>query len=82
MKVTSAARLSFFSAAKRRRCACSYTALCFADAAPVNEVLVAAAGQVDHHQMVFRFLRRELDNLGERVRRLERRNDAFELGQS
>src|SRR5262245_314053 len=44
-----------------------------------KNVLVAAAAHVHHHQMVLRLLRRDLENLGERVCGLERRNDAFEL---
>ena len=45
------------------------------------KVLVAAAGEIDHHQVILRLLRRELEHLGDGVRRLERRDDAFELGQ-
>ena len=44
-----------------------------------EDVLVAAAAHVHDHQMVLRPLGRELDHLGERVRRLERRDDALEL---
>src|SRR3984957_15014520 len=43
------------------------------------DVLVAAARQVQHHQVVLRTFRRELENLGQGVRGLERRDDAFEL---
>ena len=46
---------------------------------PRCEVLVAAAGEIDHHQVILRLLRREIEHAGERVRRLERRDDAFEL---
>src|SRR5260370_9821769 len=42
------------------------------------DILVAAAREVDDHQVVLGFLRRELRDPGERVRGLERRNDAFE----
>jgi hypothetical protein len=45
------------------------------------EVLVAAAGEIDHHQVILRLFRREIEHPGDGVRRLERRNDAFELGQ-
>ena len=44
-----------------------------------GEILVAAAGKIDHHQMILRLLRRKLDHLGQRMRRLERRDDALEL---
>jgi hypothetical protein len=43
-----------------------------------KNVLVAATAEIHHHQMVPRPLRRELDHFGQRMRRLERRNDAFE----
>ena len=45
------------------------------------QVLVAAAGEIDHHDVVLRLLRREIEHLGDGVRRLERRDDAFELGE-
>ena len=45
------------------------------------EVLVAAAGEIDHHQVILRLLRRELEHLGDGMGRLERRDDAFELGE-
>ena len=45
------------------------------------EILVAAAGEIDHHQVILRLFRREVQDLGDGVRRLQRRNDAFELGQ-
>ena len=45
------------------------------------KVLVAAAGEIDHHEVILRLLRREIEHLGDGVRRLERRDDAFELGQ-
>ena len=44
------------------------------------EILVAAAGEIDHHEVILRLLRRELEHLGDGVRRFQRRNDAFELG--
>ena len=40
-------------------------------------VLVAAPGEIDHHEMIARLLRRKFDRLGNRMRRLERWNDAF-----
>src|SRR3990170_3933975 len=43
------------------------------------EILIAAAGEIDHHQVILRLLRREVEHAGERVRRLQRRDDAFEL---
>ena len=43
------------------------------------DVLVAATGQIQHHQMLLRAFRRELDHLGQGVRGLERGNDALEL---
>ena len=42
------------------------------------EVLVAAAGQIDHHQVILGLLRRQLQHFGDRVRRFQRRNDAFD----
>src|SRR6476469_1734276 len=44
-----------------------------------REILVAAAGQVHHHQMTFRLLRRDLGHFGEGMRGLECWNDALEL---
>src|SRR5438445_13644679 len=40
-----------------------------------EDVLVAAAAHVHHHQMVAREIRRDLGDMGEGVRRLQRRND-------
>src|SRR3990170_2658449 len=34
------------------------------------QVLIAAAGEIDHHQVSLRLLRREVEHAGERVRRL------------
>src|SRR5579863_2122132 len=45
------------------------------------EVLVAAAGEIDHHEVVLWLLRREIEHLGDGMGRLERWNDAFELGE-
>ena len=45
------------------------------------QILVAAAGEIDHHQMILRLFRRELQNLGDGVRGLQRRDDALKLGQ-
>jgi hypothetical protein len=42
------------------------------------EILVAAPGQVHDHQMIVRFLRREIDHARERMRGLKRGNNAFE----
>jgi hypothetical protein len=42
-----------------------------------GEVLVAAPRQIDHHEMTFRLLRREVGDAGERVSGLERRDDAL-----
>src|SRR5260370_1309828 len=44
----------------------------------LRNILVSAAGEIDHHQMIFRPLRRELRHLGDGMRRFERRNDAFQ----
>src|SRR5260370_2306896 len=44
----------------------------------LRNVLVAAAGEIDHHQMILRPIRRELRHLGDGMRRLQRRNDAFQ----
>ena len=44
----------------------------------LRHVLVAAAGEIDHHQMILRPLRRELHHLGDGVRRFQRRDDAFQ----
>src|SRR5215213_11154658 len=44
-----------------------------------SQVLVAPAGQIEHHQMVLRLIGREIDQPGERMRGLQRRNDTFEL---
>ena len=46
-----------------------------------GEILVAAAGEIDDHQVILRLLGRELEHLGDGVRGLERRDDAFELGE-
>src|SRR3954453_16204455 len=43
-----------------------------------RQVLVAASGQVDHHQMIAGLLRREVHHPCQRVRGLERGNDALE----
>src|SRR5258707_2841409 len=43
-----------------------------------RQVLVAASGQVEHHQMILRLLRREIHHSRQRMRRLERGNDALE----
>ena len=43
-----------------------------------EDVLVAAAAEVHHHEVVLRALGGELDHLGERVGGLQRRDDAFE----
>ena len=45
-----------------------------------GEVLVAPAGEIDHHQMILRLLRCEINHLGERMRRLQCGDDAFKLG--
>src|SRR6185312_5004154 len=42
------------------------------------EVLVAAPGDVDHEQMIFGFVRREIRKPRQRVRGFERGNDALE----
>src|SRR4051794_41089644 len=44
-----------------------------------EDVLVAAAAHVHHHQVVARLPRCKLENLGERVRGLKRGDDAFEF---
>ena len=44
-------------------------------------VLVAAAGKIDEQDLVRFHARRDLGGVGERVARLERRNDAFEAAQ-
>src|SRR5258708_36668093 len=44
----------------------------------LRDVLVAAAGEVDHHQMILWTLRRELHHFGDGMRGLQRRNDAFQ----
>ena len=44
----------------------------------LRNVLVAAAGEIDDHQMIFRPLRRELRHLGECMRGFQRRQDAFQ----
>src|SRR5579859_3377134 len=41
-------------------------------------VLVAATGEIDHHQMILGPLWRELHGFGNGVRGLQRRNDAFQ----
>src|SRR5579862_4709474 len=45
------------------------------------KVLVAAAGEVNHHQVILGFVRRQVQHPGDGVRRLERRDDAFEPGE-
>ena len=45
-----------------------------------EDVLVAAAAHVHDQQVVLGQRRRQLDDVGERVRRLERRDDALEPG--
>jgi hypothetical protein len=47
-----------------------------------GDVLVAAAGEVDEQDLVLRHRRRDLHRVGERVRGLERRDDAFGAAQS
>ena len=47
-----------------------------------DEILVAAAAEVDHHHVIPGLFRRELHHLGDGVRGLERRNDALELERS
>jgi hypothetical protein len=42
-----------------------------------ENVLVAAAGEIDHHQVILREFRRQLRDFRQGVRRLERGNDAF-----
>ena len=42
------------------------------------EVLVAAAGEIDHQQVIRGLARRNVAELGQRMARLERRDDAFE----
>ena len=79
-KVISAARPSSWSAAKRRSMRV-VIALCFQMPRDRIEVLVAAAGEIDHHQVILRLLRRQIEHLGDGVRRFQRRNDAFELGE-
>src|ERR1700724_4929617 len=44
----------------------------------LRDVLVAAAGEIDHHQMILWPLRREFHHLGDGVCRLKRGNDAFQ----
>jgi len=41
------------------------------------EVLVAAAGKIDHQQVIRGFLRRDVAELGQRMTRLQCRDDAF-----
>ena len=54
------------------------TAVSFHVLGYAGEVLVAAAGQIKHHQMLPRLARSEIHDASERMRRLECRNDAFE----
>src|ERR1700736_876380 len=44
----------------------------------LRNVLVAAAGEVDHHQMIIWALWGDLHHLGNGMGRLQRRNDAFQ----
>src|SRR6185312_2203927 len=44
-----------------------------------EDVLVAPAAQVEHHQVILRAFGGELDHLGERMGGFQRRDDAFEL---
>src|SRR6185312_14321869 len=89
MKVTRPARPADLSSAKRRpmrvvrmvslmpALALQLDAERFCDR---EHVLVAAAADVHHQQIVLRQGRRQLRGMGQRVRRLERRQDALELG--
>ena len=43
-----------------------------------GEILVAASGEVHHHQMVLRFARREIHHPRQGMRRLERGDDSLE----
>src|ERR1700733_2632787 len=92
--VTSAARPSSRSATKRASMRVAFMAhtahtplwMVSSRAAPQMpcdriEVLVAAAGQVDHHQVIAGLLWREIKHLGDSVRRFQRRDDAFQLGE-
>src|SRR5690349_23193814 len=113
VKVTSAARPSCLSAAKRRSmrvvmwrtarfasvsrrsnarmsarpkripvsdaCVAPSSLLAFQIGRHRIEVLVAAAGEVDHYQVILRLLRGDFRHLGKRVGGFERRDDAFEL---
>src|SRR6516164_7716803 len=43
-----------------------------------RQILVAASGQVDHHEMILRLLRRQIHHPCQRMRGFERGDDAFE----
>ena len=45
-----------------------------------ENVLVAAAGDIHHHQMIARLLRRDVGDFRQRMRGFQRRDDAFEPG--
>jgi hypothetical protein len=79
MNGISARRRAARSSEKRDRCDCSQRDS-FAPGDGVH-VLVAAAGQVAQHQRILRQVARQLDRLGDRMRGLQRRQDAFGAGQ-
>src|SRR6185437_11166809 len=60
-------------------CAAPSSPLALQKALDRIEVLVAAAGKIDHHQVISWLLHRDFRHLGERVRGFERRDDALEL---
>src|SRR5947199_176703 len=71
------------SAPAASRCAPAGHRGCLSPIAPevardAVEVLVAAAGQIDHDQVILRLFRRDVAEPRERMRGFERRDDAFE----